>query len=42
MSLQPSPPVFRANHPFLFFIRENRTSSILFFGRMVHPETMEG
>ena len=30
-------PSFRANHPFIFLIIENRTGSILFFGRVVDP-----
>jgi serpin B len=32
------PKVFRADHPFVFMIRENRTGSILFMGRVVNPE----
>jgi len=34
----PEPPsVFRADHPFIFLIRENATRSILFLGRVVNP-----
>nr|XP_003926063.1 serpin B3 isoform X3 [Saimiri boliviensis boliviensis] len=34
-----SPPneEFHCNHPFLFFIRQNKTNSILFFGRFSSP-----
>lgn len=31
-------PVFRANHPFMFLIRDNATKSILFIGRLTKPE----
>ncbi len=31
------PPVFRADHPFIFLIRERATNSILFLGRLINP-----
>jgi serine protease inhibitor len=31
------PPVFRADHPFLFFIRDTRSGSLLFVGRLADP-----
>ncbi len=30
-------PVFRADHPFLFFIRDRRSDTVHFLGRLAHP-----
>ncbi|MHC4219365.1 MAG: serpin family protein, partial [Planctomycetota bacterium] len=31
------PPVFRADHPFIYLIRDRHTGSIVFLGRIIHP-----
>jgi serpin B len=31
-------PVFRADHPFVFAIRDNKTGSLLFLGRVANPK----
>ena len=33
----PSTEVFRADHPFLFFIRDTQSGSVLFLGRLADP-----
>ena len=34
---QPQPTIVRADHPFIFFIRDQQTGSILFVGRVLDP-----
>ncbi|MCL5095970.1 MAG: serpin family protein [Candidatus Omnitrophica bacterium] len=33
----PPPPIFRADHPFFFFIRDTHSGSLLFLGRLTNP-----
>jgi serpin B len=34
---EPPVPVFRADHPFIFLIRDDETGNILFIGRVTNP-----
>ncbi|CAN5548618.1 serpin family protein [soil metagenome] len=34
----PSDPIFRADHPFVIAIRDNKTGSLLFLGRVANPK----
>ena len=34
---EPEPIVFRADHPFIYFLRDSETGAVLFAGRLVTP-----
>jgi serpin B len=38
ISMEDLPPVFNANHPFIFVIQEKTTQNILFVGRIMNPK----
>lgn len=39
MANAPEPPVFRADHPFLFAIRDSKSGAIVFEGRVTNPKS---
>ena len=41
-SMPAPPPIFKADHPFLFGIFDRRTNIFLFWGRIAQPTTIDG
>ena len=39
---RPRRATFKANHPFLFFLRDDATGAVLFAGRVIRPESAGG
>ena len=39
-SVPPPPPVFRADHPFLFALRDRHTGSLMFLGRVMETDSI--
>jgi len=37
MTLSEPPCIFRAGHPFIFFIRDIKSGSVMFMGRLADP-----